>query len=415
MQQLRDIIILKGLQNLAGKSNHEEFCLPLRPKSIVFFLIVTLLAIIVRYIGRDVISQDMELAFLPWFVTMKNGGGLNALNKQVGDYSLLYQTIVACLTYIDANPVYLYKIISVLFDFLIAFSVLYFSVNCFVGSSNAKVNKKRNLCLSYACVILLPTMVMNSAYWGQCDSLYTFFLLWSIWFLYKESYPLSFFALGCSLAFKLQAILLLPLFVYAYFSKRNIHLFNIIIAAITFWLSGIVVYICRQNLFANIEIYSNQVTMFKRMWMNVPSFWFFITVDYNKFYLVAIGLTLLILGIGLLLVINGRKKMNTFEQIIELAVFIEWTCIIFLPAMHDRYTYVLDLLLLILAIVVGRKYFSYTLVATITSTITYISYLFTGQVLLNSWIVFLYILTWLYYSYNLFFCSTNKYCYPTSA
>ena len=57
------------------------------------------------------------------FETIKNGGGLTALNEQVGDYGLLYQTIIALFTYVDANPVYLYKSFSVIFDFLLALSI----------------------------------------------------------------------------------------------------------------------------------------------------------------------------------------------------------------------------------------------------------------------------------------------------
>ena len=344
----------------------------------------------------------MKLAFLPWFEALKNGGGIYALNKQIGDYSLLYQTVVAFLTYIDVNPVYLIKSLSVFFDFLLALSIAFFVNHCGVRSIFTNNNKRISFCLTYGCVILLPSVVLNSAVWGQCDSIYTFFLLWSVWFLYKENYKFSFFALGCSLAFKLQAVLLLPLFVYAYFSNRKFSLTNILITVLTFWSSGIVAYVYRQNVFDSYGIYSNQVTMFKHMWMNVPSFWVLVSNDYNKFHLIAFGLTIMILGIGMLMVITGKKRMDTFEQMLGLAVFIEWTCIVFLPSMHDRYTYVMDLLLVML-FVIDRKYFSYALIAVFTSFLTYAGYLFKGESMLSYWIVLVYLLAWLHYSYNLFF------------
>lgn len=369
-------------------------------KDLFFLFIISSFAIAVRYFGRDCISGDMSLAFLPWFKAMKEGGGLIALDRQVGDYSLVYQTLVALLTYIDANPVYLYKIVSVIFDFLLAISIAFFIVNCDSETIFKDTRKGTVFCVAYAIVLLLPTVFMNSAFWGQCDSIYTLFLLWSVWFLYKEKIPLSFFMLGWALAFKLQSVLLGPLFVYYYFSKRRFSLLNIIITACTFWLSGLVVYVYRGKVLDNVNIYSNQVVMFKQMWMNVPSFWILIGNDYNRFHLIAIFLTLLILGIGLLMVVNGRKHMDSFQQIVELAVFIEWTCIVFLPAMHERYTYVLDLLLLIL-VINNNKYITFAFIAILTSCITYSDYLF-GNIGLNLPIVIAYIGAWLLYTYALF-------------
>ena len=140
--------------------------------------------------------------------------------------------------------------------------------------------------------------------------------------------------------------------------------------------------------------------MFKRMWMNVPSIWAFISDDYNRFHLLAIGLTFIILGIVLLMVITGKKKINSFKQMMELAIFVEWTCIIFLPAMHERYTYVMDLLLLMLAIVDG-KYIIHAFIAIVTSCMTYSAYLFTGKEL-SLGIIAVYLLFWLHYSYLIF-------------
>ena len=83
-----------------------------------------------------------------------------------------------------------------------------------------------------------------------------------------------------------------------------------------------------------------------------------------------------------------------------LAVFIEWTCIVFLPAMHERYTYVMDLLLLML-VFVNRKYFGYAVIAIVTSCLTYAAYLFTNRGLTPA-IVIVYIFAWLHFSYVLF-------------
>lgn len=86
--------------------------------------------------------------------------------------------------------------------------------------------------------------------------------------------------------------------------------------------------------------------------------------------------------------------IDLFQQILCISIFIEWTCIIFLPAMHERYTYVLDLLLVMLAFT-DRRYIKYAITALLTSCVAYCA-------LLNSPIIIIYILTWLCFSYTLF-------------
>lgn len=372
-----------------------------------FYILINLIALVIRYTARDFISDDMQRFLIPWFQIIKSGGGLSALSNQVGDYGLLYQTIIALMTYVEMNPVYLYKLLSVIFDFLLANSFAYFVVNS--GTMTDFRGKDKFFCLSYAFSLFLPTVIMNSAFWGQCDSIYTFFLLWCIWLLYKDEYKLSFFMLGCALAFKLQSILLFPLFFYSWFAKDKMHLSYFIITFFTYLASGLVAYFYGRAIFAGIDIYAFQVGEYKRMWANVPSFWALIEADYYTFFSFAIILTLVILGLGLYAFIKNGKLMSDLEQIIKLAIFIEWTCIIFLPAMHERYTYVLDLLLLMLSFL-NAEYITYAFISIVTSCMTYSGYLFTGR-LLNSWIIIIYIIYWLRYSYSLF---ANDICHRSS-
>ncbi len=367
-------------------------------RNYIIFSIFTLVALFIRFFSRDVVSPDMSLHLLPWFEHIKSAGGFTALNQQVGDYGLLYQTIIAFFTYFTVDPVYLYKVLSVLFDFLLALSIAFF-VN-YTGTGT--IFKKNSFSFSYAYVILLPTVVMNSSFWGQCDSVYTFFLLWSIWLLYKEKFATSFFLLGCALSFKLQTVLIAPLFVFYYFCVQRFSLFNPLITVITFWFSGFVTYIYGRGLLEGINIYLFQIGEYKNMWMNVPSFWVLLGNNYEKFHLAAIFLTFTLLILGLILAVIRKINMNSFEQFISVAVFVEWACILFLPAMHERYTYVLDLLLLMQSFI-NKKYIKYTVVAIGLSCLTYHAFLFSQKVIISPQLVIVYLFAWLHYTYYLFF------------
>lgn len=92
---------------------------------ILFFLVITFLGGFIRYIGRGFISADMNTFLIPWFNVFKESGGLSGLSKQIGNYNLLYQTIIAFISNIDVNCIYLYKIISIVFDYLLALSCAY--------------------------------------------------------------------------------------------------------------------------------------------------------------------------------------------------------------------------------------------------------------------------------------------------
>lgn len=98
-----------------------------RNVNILFMLAITGLAIVVRYAGRDFVSGDMTWFLLGWFQKIADNGGIHSLKDQVGDYNILYQTIVALFTYIGDKSIYYYKILSIFFDFCMAISAAIFA------------------------------------------------------------------------------------------------------------------------------------------------------------------------------------------------------------------------------------------------------------------------------------------------
>ena len=62
-------------------------------KESVLSAVIIIIAIIIRFIGRDFESGDMHRFLIPWFIEIKQAGGISSLSEQVGDYGLLYQTL----------------------------------------------------------------------------------------------------------------------------------------------------------------------------------------------------------------------------------------------------------------------------------------------------------------------------------
>ena len=76
-------------------------------RGILFFAIISLLGFYIRFVGFDYISGDMKFCLIRWFDRIKQGGGLASLKDQVGNYNILYQTLIALMTYLKVNCVYL--------------------------------------------------------------------------------------------------------------------------------------------------------------------------------------------------------------------------------------------------------------------------------------------------------------------
>lgn len=125
-------------------------------------------------------SGDYNADLLPWFLEIKEAGGIQALHKQVGNYNIPYQILIALMTYLPFKTLYLYKGLSILFDFL-------FAAGCGLLICTVKKSYSIELFVGvYAAVLYIPTIIMDSAVWAQCDSIYCFFIIMAVWSLYCE-------------------------------------------------------------------------------------------------------------------------------------------------------------------------------------------------------------------------------------
>lgn len=318
----------------------------------LFFVAFSFIGVLIRYCGRNFVSNDMSICLIPWFAEISNGGGWKSLGHQVGDYNVLYQTIIALGTYISIDAIFFYKLVSIIGDYALALSCAYIVT---------KVCKKEILndnifYIVYGCILMLPTVILNSSYWGQCDSLYTLFLVWTLYFIYIEKYSLAFIFYGIAFAFKLQSSFLLPFILILYFTERKFSLFNFFYTIFAFWITGLGAYINGRHLLSPFKVYYEQSGIYKLLFLNFQSFWKILcdASYYDVMSGFAILFTIALLGLALFLFLSRNFKIYSFKSYIQCAAWTIWTVIIFLPAMHERYTYVLDILLVLLSIVNAR-------------------------------------------------------------
>lgn len=352
------------------KSERKLIDFLIRQKNILLFLVITCFAILARLDGLDFVSGDMQEYLLPWAEQFRAQSGFTAMRSQIGDYNILYQTIIILLTRLPGNMVHLYKYVSILFDFFLALAC----------ASMLQKEQREPLFgpifnITYAIVLLLPTVVLNSAVWGQCDSMYAFLCILALSTLYGRRYVASFIVLGLAFALKLQTVFILPVYLYIYICRKDFSLLHFLITLLTLWATGIPAYLQGRSLTTVLDIYLLQMHEYTGMVMNTPSVWNLFHPSYESMHTFAVVLTALLLGLFLYhFLSHGLIIREDLESFLIVAAWSAWTCFFILPSMHERYSYLSDLLLVLLALL-SRKYLPYALTAVCVSGVTYTNYL----------------------------------------
>lgn len=344
-------------------------------------------------------SGDFYVFLEPWWNEFKTYG-FQGLAREIGNYNLPYQILIALMINLPIEPIYAYKGLSVIFDFLLSGGA------ALIVMSLAKNNVKLKGAISYFLTFCCITVVFNSGFWSQCDSIYTSFIIFAVYFLIKEKHIPSFVCLGLAFGFKLQAVFILPaFFIYYIMTKKYSILHFLIIPAVDF-IMCIPAFLMGRPIWDMIGIYLKQTNNVQHLQENCPNFYALLCDGVNESYYAmlktfTIVLTFLILGMGYYIIIHKNVNLNNYENFIMVAIWTIFTCIMFLTSMHERYTYVMDVLTIILAAFTFRRIWL-PLMCISVSMLSYCHYLFYYDALNTKVVALIYLLTYLYYTFVMF-------------
>lgn len=374
-------------------------------KWIVLYAAVTLLSMAARFMLRGVISGDMRIFLRPWAEILKERGGISALNKQLGNYGVLYQTVIALMTYLPIQHEYAYKIFSMIFDYALAAA-------CGAVVRDLTGSRLKSF-LTYAFVIILPSVVLNSAAWGQCDSIYTFFCVMCFRMLMRGKYTPAFLFWGLAFAFKLQAVFLAPFVLLFYLKEQKFSLLNFLLIPAVMIASSIVGILEGRSVLAPFEIYLEQAGTYPSISLNYPSFWTMLVANEAETYYqvlswFCIGSALAVLLAELLILLKRKEELSPRGYLFA-AFLTAYSCVLFLPAMHERYSYLYLIFGLMLAVLEPRTLISFVFLAALDLQ-TYGLYLF--DMVTIPWNVMGLINTLCFLSYALYW---GKYFLPLSS
>ena len=297
----------------------------------------------------------------------------SALSTPVGDYNVPYLYILLIISRIPASDLVLIKAVSCLFDILLGFAVMLVT---------REITKSKSISLlAFVITIAIPTVILNGAMWGQCDSIYAYFCVMTLYFVLRKKGSAAIIMFSLAFSFKLQTVFLLPAIIICLFIGR-VKPLQLVWFPIVNLIMVLPAVICGRSIFDVFMIYFKQTQNYPSLDMNAPTiFRFVFNVDFEWFNMLGIMLA----GFGVLCLLYfafikrdkiDNRALITFFYLSALSVPY------LLPRMHERYFFVADVLS-VLVFLVARKLWYVPVINIFASFIAYAYYLFGGVTIVN--------------------------------
>ncbi len=295
-----------------------------------------------RYAMFDHISGDYVSFLSVWTDTMGDMTVREALSTPIGDYNMPYLYVILLISRLPFYDLYCIKLFSVLADAAVALAVGYL----------AKLLTDRPLpvLLAFAAALFCPTTWLNSAYWGQCDSVYCAFAMWGLYCALSRKPVWSMVLFALSLAFKLQAIFILPIVAFLLVTSR-VELKHILAFPLGFLGAMVPALLGGRSFQDTFSIYIHQTNAYPYLSLNAPSFWSLIHNDYfHAMSSAPVLLALVLTLVAVLVFLRQYPRLDT-AALVELALIfsllIPWS----LPKMHERYFYLAEILSILYVVI----------------------------------------------------------------
>ena len=277
-----------------------------------------------------------------WVEFFRIHGGFRALKYSIGNYNIPYLYFLALFSVLPFNDLYMIKVLSTLSDVLLAWSVM---LLC-----SRFTNNRTRLLAAFFTTLFLPTVFLNSAVWGQCDSIYVAPMLLGIYCALNHRPWQSVVLAAVSFGFKLQAVFILPIFA-VFLMTGKISWKHLLAFPATYLLLVLPAVCFGRPFWETITLYLDQTgSIGSGLNYNSPSIFSIFTDVKNPDAAATSGIVLSFFYMLNLLAVAwaNRRRLNE-KAILSLSLLFAIGIPFFLPHMHERYFYGADILSLTLA------------------------------------------------------------------
>ena len=278
-----------------------------------------------------------------WVQFFREYGGFRAMNYEIGNYNIPYLYFLALFSQLPVDDLFMIKLLSTLSDLLLAWGAALFCRRFFP-------NKTVRLLGVFFTVLFLPTVWLNSAVWGQCDSLYAAPLLLGIVCSLEEKPWHAVVLAAVAFGFKLQAVFVLPIYV-VFLMTGKISWKHLLAFPLTYFILVLPAVLLGRPLWETVTLYFHQTgSIGDGLNYNSPSVFSVFTQIEDKEAAATAGIVLaFFLMINFLAVAFANRKRLNDKAILALCLLFAIGIPFLLPHMHERYFYCADIFSVILA------------------------------------------------------------------
>ncbi len=341
-------------------------------RAVLWMLLPVAAAFLLRALCLDYASLDYQNFLSRWAGAFREHGGFRAIAMDVGDYNVPYLYFIAALSYFDFPDLYAYKLLSILFDVLLAWGSL--------RLTRALRPEREGDCaplVSFALALLLPTVILNGSFWGQCDVIYGALAVHAVALALEGRAKASVALMAAAFSFKLQTIFILPLWGVLWLSGKvrfrelwvfpGVYLLTVLPALLLGKPPGDV-----------LGVYFDQMGEYPRLALNAPSVFQFVPygAEVDETLLARLGIAAAFLLVFILLAAGFfmRGRLGR-EEYFVIAVILAAGVPFFLPHMHERYFFMADVLTACWACANWRRGVPACILAAGSSLLSYLVYL----------------------------------------
>ena len=311
---------------------------------IAFMACLFVFGFLIRWKLMPIESADYWGFLEEWMNKIREGGGFRSLGTQISNYTSPYMYLMCILSYITDNNLYGLKMISVIFDYLASIAI-------FLIIYHMTEDRKKAI-IGMAVLLLCPTVILDSAYWCQCDIIYTTFILYGIYNLLKGNSNKCLIFVGIAFSFKLQTLFIVPFLVIMWLKNKTVKLRHFLWLPVIYVISSVPAWLMGRSFKELMLIYFDQSGTYPWGTLEYPNIYALLgeaMPDMRHATEVSGAgtfMTIMILG-GLAYYIYTKNVKLTEEMMITLALFSVAIVVYSLPHMHDRYGFLIDLLAII--------------------------------------------------------------------
>ena len=306
-------------------------------------------AFLIRALCLDYAGTDYNGFLTRWYQYFKENGGFAAVSHPVGDYNVPYLYFMAFITYLTVPDLYLIKLFSIVFDVVLAWGCLRL-----VRSLTKGRQGRYAPLIAFGAALLLPTVVINGAYWGQCDVIYGALTVHAVALLLEGKNKTSVALMGLAFSFKLQTVFVLPLWGVLWLAKK-VKFRELWVFPLTYVIVIIPAVLLGKPLSETLLVYFNQAGEYSWLTLNAPSVFQFFPYSlsgpsgsgplHDALSAAGVAAAAVMVLIMLFLGFRLRDRLNR-QTCFAIAVVLAIGVPFLLPHMHERYFFLADVLTL---------------------------------------------------------------------